>query len=351
MNAIEASQGLRSESGSRGCGTSLLYFEATETSLPFKCLTGNFHPGPLPGRRPQRLESPENAEDTLQATHDLTNQIREDINGIFRQVLLPSDINHEQVFCSLDIIEDTDLAIEAYRTQNFPDDTGQKYLWIHGVLQCLVIQQDAVMHLGACFGLQLNPNRDDGARSVRALRNSVTGHPTRQSQNVENGPCYNGISRITLSRDRFRRLRANRLEVKFDDVNLPEFFQVQEVYIQKSLGSIIEAAAKAVTEHAKNYAAEPLSDMLKWTVELAQSLSRGETQDLWGRVELVKSATKKRLLSTHLSDYHEPLIWNALSRLLQQNNATHIEDVRRSVERFTLEILEFDEEFQRQAEG
>ena len=149
------------------------------------------------------------------SVHDLTRQIRDYMNGNFRQVLLPSDINHEQVFCSLDTIEDTDLAIEAYRTQAFPEHPGQKYLWVYGVLQCLVVQQDAVRHLGECFGLHLNPNQDDGARSVRVLRNSVTGHPTRQTHNVENGPCHNGISRITLTRDHFRRLRSNRGGTRF----------------------------------------------------------------------------------------------------------------------------------------
>lgn len=284
----------------------------------------------------------------MQTIHDLTSEIREHINGSFRHAVLPSTINHEQVFCSLDTIEDTDLAIEAYRTQPFPEHCGVQYLWINGVLQCLVVQQDAVTHLGACFGLRLNPAHDEGARKIRALRNSVVGHPTRQTQNVENGPCHNAISRISLHRDGFRRLRANKVRTEFDDVSLPEFFEIQDAFIQNHLRAVIQALTKLINEHAQKHV-EPLSEMLKCTDELAQSLSRGETREVWRAVELVRAATLERLLSTHVSDYNEPEIRNALSLLQQQNDATSLERVRTSVARFRSELAQLDAAFRRRA--
>ena len=48
--------------------------------------------------------------------------------------------NHKlwnQLCSSLDVIEDSDLAIDAYLNRKFSKDDGEKYLRLYGVLQAL----------------------------------------------------------------------------------------------------------------------------------------------------------------------------------------------------------------------
>ncbi|PKP61439.1 hypothetical protein CVT91_03255 [Candidatus Atribacteria bacterium HGW-Atribacteria-1] len=67
--------------------------------------------------------------------------------------------NHKfwnQLCSSLDVIEDSDLAIDAYLNREFSKDDGEKYLRLYGLLQALFLQQDAVANL--CESLKLPNN-------------------------------------------------------------------------------------------------------------------------------------------------------------------------------------------------
>lgn len=49
--------------------------------------------------------------------------------------------------CScLDVIGDTELALDAYLQSTVPTDTGIRYLHLYGAFQALILQQDAVQH-------------------------------------------------------------------------------------------------------------------------------------------------------------------------------------------------------------
>src|SRR5271154_6280851 len=51
---------------------------------------------------------------------------------------------------SLDVIGDCEMAMDAYCSKSMPSDPGVLYLATYGVLQALVVQQDAVRHLCEC---------------------------------------------------------------------------------------------------------------------------------------------------------------------------------------------------------
>ena len=52
-----------------------------------------------------------------------------------------------QLWAALDVIEDTELAIEAYLQSKYPTDIGERYLRLYGLLQVLFVQQDAMRHV------------------------------------------------------------------------------------------------------------------------------------------------------------------------------------------------------------
>ncbi len=283
----------------------------------------------------------------MQSIHQISQRIRDHVNSNFREALLSAEINDEQVFCSLDTIEDTELAIEAFRNDPFPEEVGQRYLWLYGVLQSLVVQQDALKDLGAYFNQKINPTDHGGAKSIRALRNSVAGHPTKQAKQVENGPVHNAIERVSISQNGFKRLRASTVGREFDEVSLPKYFEIQEEYVKEGLAKVLRVLEEQVTNHARKWLAQPLTDILQWTEALESSLRRGNTLEVRRVVERVRIATKERLLDTHLSDYHDPLIYASLARLPEQPSSTQIDPVKRCLEKFSSELSGFDEEFQK----
>lgn len=81
---------------------------------------------------------------------------------------------------SLDTIRQTHRALEAYNHSNGSLTEDQRYLAIYGLLQALVVQQDAMCHLSEA--LQTKPvhmNRHKRLEEIRNIRNWTVGHPTK----------------------------------------------------------------------------------------------------------------------------------------------------------------------------
>jgi hypothetical protein len=77
---------------------------------------------------------------------DLVNQPR------LQQVLM-KDLPRWGKLCSaMDVIEDTGMAIRSYSSGEDIRDKGKLYLETYGVLQALVVQQDAVLDLCGALG-------------------------------------------------------------------------------------------------------------------------------------------------------------------------------------------------------
>ncbi|MFC1781911.1 hypothetical protein ACFLZ8_06595 [Planctomycetota bacterium] len=100
-----------------------------------------------------------------------TQQVRDLINNPRKQFnLLKNPKLWNQLCSSLDVIEDTDLAIKAYQESKSSQNDGQKYLQLYGVLQALFLQQDAVDHLCESLSLErlLPYRRKFGTHLARA---------------------------------------------------------------------------------------------------------------------------------------------------------------------------------------
>jgi len=87
---------------------------------------------------------------------ELEEQIRNFINSPRKQYTLLQDRADWNKLCSsLDVVGDTELAIDAYMGSiNESATDGQKYLILYGILQVLFVQQDAVKHMIEALGLQ-----------------------------------------------------------------------------------------------------------------------------------------------------------------------------------------------------
>jgi hypothetical protein len=127
----------------------------------------------------------------------LEREIRDLINAPRRhQQLRANSHAFSQLCSSLDVIGDTELALEAYLAGTRGEECdGDLYLRIYGVLQVLVVQQDALVHVADAVQLALALS--DDVKEIREIRNDAIGHPTRRGEAP--GSAFNYISRPSLS--------------------------------------------------------------------------------------------------------------------------------------------------------
>lgn len=158
----------------------------------------------------------------------------------------------------MDTIGDTQLAIEAY--PRIPlDEYGSHYLLVYGILQSLFIQQDAIRDLAEALGIELPES--DLFRSIRDIRNSVAGHPTKQRERSSN-KSSNVISRPSMTRLGFEyivRYHDDRPDV-FKYVDIGEILDGQSSEVRTALGAVITELEREEMSHRKEFRDTLLSD-------------------------------------------------------------------------------------------
>ncbi len=78
-------------------------------------------------------------------------------------------------------------------------DAGNKYMYVYGTLQALIVQQDAVKNLTESLKIPYTP--DQKLKDIRDIRNDSVGHPTKRGGGT--GSAFNFISRITINNQGF----------------------------------------------------------------------------------------------------------------------------------------------------
>ncbi|MGL5683220.1 MAG: hypothetical protein ACRDDZ_09270 [Marinifilaceae bacterium] len=129
-------------------------------------------------------------------------KIRSAINEPWKQHILIKDPNKWNMLCAcMDVIEDTQLAINAFFLQNsFSPDNGA-YLYLYGFLQALFMQQDGMSNLHKALFDQTIKWKDDypDIYELRELRNDSIGHPTSRRDK-----SFHFISRNSITKDSFQ---------------------------------------------------------------------------------------------------------------------------------------------------
>lgn len=126
-------------------------------------------------------------------------RLRKLVNIPLVQDRLMKNARHWQQLCSsMDVIGDTDLAVDAFLNSQVGErDYGMLYLHVYGLLQVLFVQQDAVEHAAEAIGMPYTA--DESLGTIRKIRHDVVGHPTKRG-----GTQSFGIIRVSLSLQSFR---------------------------------------------------------------------------------------------------------------------------------------------------
>ena len=112
-------------------------------------------------------------------------------NPLYRHNYLTKTGDYEKVFTSLDLIEDGQNAINEFIELNENIIPSRTTLYIYGILQVLICQQDGVFHL-------YNTIKDNNIKeitqlfdiykfdkSIRRIRNEIAGHPNNRNNGKE----------------------------------------------------------------------------------------------------------------------------------------------------------------------
>lgn len=197
---------------------------------------------------------------------ELEGEIRDYINGARRQSLIIKNRANWNKLCSaLDLIGDTELAIEAYPSLCSNQSDGASYLIVYGLLQTLLLQQDAAKHIADSLELK-HIKRPKQLDEVRIIRNSAAGHPTSQKENGSYKSCF--ISRFSLSPMSFQMITSfsNTAEHKFTTVNIPSLLDIQKTYIAELLREVVDELEKQEKEHREMHKDNKLADLFPQTL-------------------------------------------------------------------------------------
>ena len=175
-----------------------------------------------------------------------------------------------QLSSSMDVIEDTELAIRAYSEKAFEHDNrkGEVYLAIYGLLQAIYVQQDAIMNLSESLGIPEKINSYKRLAEIRSIRNDSIGHPTKRGfENKSNKDerkkaSYHFITRISLSKNGFD-LLSHSSEGGFKNryISTEELIADQRRYISEILEKMVKKLQQEENEHKAKFRSEKLREI------------------------------------------------------------------------------------------
>lgn len=264
----------------------------------------------------------------MNTVHELKHQIREYINHPRVQHGIMRDRRDWMQLCtSLDVIGDTQLAIDAYLASAFGPGSGFAYLQAFGLFQAFFLQQDATTHLTEV--LQITLADDAGLRAVRDTRNDIVGHPTKRGN--QQLRTSHAISRVSLSKAGFDVVSTTpAAEIVLRTINVKRYIELQLIGIVNRLRQILEEIQHREQEHAMNFADQKLADIFPRTISYHCSkifegihcssdipLAKVNLEMVNGWVEAFRSALTDRdeLPGNDFIQYHFDQLRNPFDRL------------------------------------
>jgi len=143
-------------------------------------------------------------------------------------------------------------------------DDGANYLIVYGILQTLLLQQNAAKHIGDSLGIKVKLPKD--LEDIRVIRNSAAGHPTHQKENGLSKSCF--ITRMSISPTGFQLMSvySGDKEYEFHHVSIPSLIETQKKYLSEVLGKVVTELERQEMEHRQKHKANKLTDIFPHTI-------------------------------------------------------------------------------------
>ena len=191
-------------------------------------------------------------------------EIREICNHPWKRELLFQDkIIWNRLWASLDVIEDSQIAIDDYSNLSEFSSNEKGYLYVYGILQALYLQQDALCNLNkALFGQGIDFKTEyPELYNIREIRNNSIGHPTGRGD----GKSFHGISRMTIRKKGFQMMSSfpkSGGEDDFEDVNVLSCITTQNGLFQEILNHTMEKLKSDFEIHKDKFKNDKLIDLI-----------------------------------------------------------------------------------------
>jgi hypothetical protein len=195
----------------------------------------------------------------------LETEIRNFINRPRRQHELLADRASWNTLCSaLDVIGDTELALEAHAKWERRSEDGEKYLLVYGALQVMEVQQDAVKFI--CETLAVPYSRPNELGTIRMIRSDAIGHAMRGKQEKVRKSSF--IQRSNMTQWSFTLLSvfSDRRDYVRHRINIVELRGMQRTFLAETLQSVVDKLRSDEMAHREKYKGELLQDLFPNTL-------------------------------------------------------------------------------------
>ena len=188
------------------------------------------------------------------------NELRDLINHYrIRSVIMENLTNWLRLCSSMDVIEDTQLAIESFQYDKLGDELidGIGYLQIYGLMQSLFLQQDALQNIALAINHKYDLSPE--LRKIRELRNDTVGHPTDRNR----GQYFCFIVRSSIHGRKFTYYRDRPEGDRFNqvDVDIGHLINTQYSEIESGINQIIDHIKKEENKHRELHMGEKMIEV------------------------------------------------------------------------------------------
>jgi hypothetical protein len=270
----------------------------------------------------------------MSAISDLCAAIRELIgeNEPVEYKLLPDHASRNQTWTCLDVIEDADLAIEAYFGEPFPDAFGPRYLWLYGLLQAMVVSLEAGSALAAVTGTDIRTlmkEQKSAYGEIVEARVAVSGHPATNTRNEKAITSFHAVNRSSIRLTGYDILTSYNEQGRKDDythVDLPPLREKHQRILTRALEAIRDRLEAWLAGHRRTFSETRLIDIvgqseakLGYVIGLLFKTRDGDvaiaTEILHKQLDEFESRLKERNESGPVCEFQIGHIRNALERL------------------------------------
>lgn len=194
---------------------------------------------------------------------------------------IPNKLKYYQTLTSIDLIEDSQIAIEEFERAESLGIERRSTLLIYGVFQALFLQQDGLYHLYKCvvdenikqaaffeefaFGMEI--------KDIREVRNDIAGHPTNRKN-----PEFYFIAKGPMSKDSFT-YAGYTPSLRTVEVNLKSFITKQSEFTINVLQKVLDNISKKIKIKKDEYKNKSLKEMIAGADRNLQLIYRGIRDD------------------------------------------------------------------------
>jgi hypothetical protein len=115
------------------------------------------------------------------------------LGGISVKQIFSNDDDYVAFYTAKYLIQDTADAIACHMSDGFSKDPMKAYVEVWGIMQGLIIQQDAILELyHSIIGASLEAKNFPSWRDIRELRNRCSGHPIQKSTKLGRSRSFMG---------------------------------------------------------------------------------------------------------------------------------------------------------------